>query len=385
MPRTIIDIHVIQTVPPSNLNRDDTGSPKSATYGGVRRARVSSQAWKRATRDAFDGMLDRDELGVRTKRVVELVAEQIKAQDPSLRDRAEELAEAVLNAAGIKTAAPKGKAKDVGTPESGYLIFFSRNQVRRLAELAVTTAQASDEPKPKMNTREAKARADSEHSVDVSLFGRMIADSKDLSVDAAAQVAHALSVHAVANEYDYFTAVDDHKRADEDEDAGAGMIGTVEFNSSTLYRYATVDVDRLQDNLGEPDVTRRAVEAFIRAFVCSMPTGKQNTFANRTLPDAVLVVARETQSISFVGAFEDAVTADEQGGRVAGSIRRLGQHARELHEAFDEQPVASWVVGVGSRAEPLEALGERGTLDAAVAGVGSLVAERTGAAQVPAS
>lgn len=386
MPRTIIDIHVIQTVPPSNLNRDDTGSPKSATYGGVRRARVSSQAWKRATRDAFDGMLDRDELGVRTKRVVELVAEQIKAQDPSLQDRAEELAEAVLNAAGIKTTAPrKAKSEDKVTAESGYLIFFSRNQVRRLAELAVTTAQSSDDAKPKMNPKEAKARADSEHSVDVSLFGRMIADAKDLSVDAAAQVAHSLSVHAVANEYDYFTAVDDHKRADEDEDAGAGMIGTVEFNSSTLYRYATVDVDRLQDNLGEPDVTRRAVEAFVRAFVCSMPTGKQNTFANRTLPDAVLLVARDSQSISFVGAFEEAVTADEEGGRVAGSIRRLGQHARELHEAFDERPVAGWVVGVGSRAEPLEALGERSTLDAAIASVGALVAERTGAAQVSAS
>lgn len=383
MPRTIIDVHVIQTVPPSNLNRDDTGSPKTATYGGVRRARVSSQAWKRATRDAFENLLDGAELGVRSKRVVELVAEQITAQDQALTPRAKELAAAVLLAAGIKTTPPrKAKPGEEATGESGYLIFFSRNQIRRLAELAIEAVRAAPEGKPKIDGREAKRRADEQHSVDVSLFGRMVAEVTELNVDAAVQVAHALSVHAVTNEYDYFTAVDDHKKADTDEDAGAGagMIGTVEFNSSTLYRYATLDVDRLRDNLGDDDVTRRATEAFVRAFVSSMPTGKQNTFANRTLPDAVLVVARDSQSISFVGAFEDAVTADEEGGRVAGSIRRLAEHGRELHEAYDETPVAGWSVGVGAKADPLAALGTRGSLDTAIAAVGALVAQRSGSA-----
>lgn len=378
MPRTIIDVHVLQTVPPSNLNRDDTGSPKTATYGGVRRARVSSQAWKRATRDAFDGLLDHDELGVRSKRVVELVAEQITAQDQTLTARADELAGAVLLAAGIKTTPPRKAKPDEALPaESGYLIFFSRNQVRRLAELAVDAAHTVGDGKLSINSREAKARANQEHSVDVSLFGRMVAEVTELNVDAAVQVAHALSVHAVTNEYDYFTAVDDHKKADTDEDAGAGMIGTVEFNSSTLYRYATLDVDRLRDNLGDPEVTRRATEAFIRAFVSSMPTGKQNTFANRTLPDAVLVVARDTQSISFAGAFEDAVTAAEDGGRVAGSIRRLAEHGHELHEAYNQAPIASWAVGVGAKADPLEALGVRGSLDALITGVGALVTQRS--------
>jgi CRISPR system Cascade subunit CasC len=136
-------------------------------------------------------------------------------------------------------------------------------------------------------------------------------------------------------------------------------------------------VDRLRDNLGDLEATRRATEAFIRAFVSSMPTGKQNTFANRTLPDAVLVVARDTQSISFVGAFEDAVTAAEEGGRVAGSIRRLAEHGRELHEAYDQAPIASWAVGVGAKADPLEALGTRGSLDALITGVGALVAQRS--------
>ncbi|WP_238598463.1 type I-E CRISPR-associated protein Cas7/Cse4/CasC [Saccharothrix sp. ALI-22-I] len=225
--------------------------------------------------------------------------------------------------------------------------------------------------------QEARARADRQHSVDVSLFGRMVADATDLNVDAACQVAHALSVHAVDNEYDYFTAVDDHKKADDEEDAGAGMIGTVEFNSSTLYRYATVDVDRLHDNLGDAEATRRAVEAFTRAFVSSMPTGKQNTFANRTLPDAVLVIVRETQSINLVGAFEEAIDDDVEGGRVVAAIGRLAEHARELHEAFDEQPVDAWVFGVGEKkVAPLAELARRGTFDPTVRAVGALVADR---------
>jgi len=377
MPRTIVDIHVIQTVPPSNLNRDDTGSPKTAVYGGKRRARVSSQAWKRATRDAFDDMLDQAELGVRSKRVVELIGEQITAQNPALKPRAHVLAAAVLTAAGIKTAPPRKAKGDEKVPaESGYLIFFSRSQIGRLAELAVAAAHEAGEGKPTIDGREARRRADQEHSVDVSLFGRMIAEVTELNVDAAAQVAHALSVHAVDNEYDYFTAVDDHKKSDKDEDAGAGMIGTVEFNSSTLYRYATVDIDRLQDNLGQADVTRRAVEAFVRSFICSMPTGKQNTFANRTLPDAVLVIVRETQSINFVGAFEEAVTDGADEGRVAKSIRLLAQYGEELHEAYDERPVASWWVGVGQRAEGLAQIADRSTLDGAVSALGALVDER---------
>lgn len=373
MTRTIIDIHVLQTVPPSNINRDDTGSPKTAVYGGHTRARVSSQAWKRATRDAFPTFLDTNELGVRTKRVVELVGDRIAELDPALAERSAELAAEVLLAAGIKTEKPRKKE---GLPEAGYLVFLSRRQIDGLAELAVETAREAGDGKLTFPKQEAKARANRDQSVDVSLFGRMIAEVTDLNVDAAAQVAHALSVHAVDNEYDYYTAVDDHKKADAEEDAGAGMIGTVEFNSSTLYRYATVDVDRLQDNLGDPDATRRAVEAFVRAFVSSMPTGKQNTFANRTLPDAVLVFARDTQPVNFVGAFEEPVTEREQGGRITAAIRRLADYGRDVHEAYDQNPVAAWIFGVGERVAPLTDLAERTTFDKTVDAVGDLVAAR---------
>ncbi|MGE3287226.1 MAG: type I-E CRISPR-associated protein Cas7/Cse4/CasC [Pseudonocardia sp.] len=368
MARTILDVHVLQTVPPSNLNRDDTGSPKSARYGGVVRARVSSQAWKRAARTAFTDLLDASELGVRSKRLVELIGDAIAAQDPSLADRQAELAKAVLTAVGIKVSPPKGR-KEL-PEESGYLVFLSAHQISALAALGVEHARSGET----IDKKAARRAADTEHSVDVALFGRMVAEDTDLNVDASAQVAHAISVHAVENEYDYFTAVDDHKNADEEQDAGAGMIGTVEFNSSTLYRYATVDVDRLRDNLGsDPKAARRAVEAFVRAFVLSMPTGKQNTFANRTLPDAVLLVLRETQPINLVGAYEEPIG---DGARIPQAIERLATHAEEVRAAYGEKPVAAWTFGPGERLAPLAEIAERADIDTTIAAVGEAVAAR---------
>src|SRR5690606_7168574 len=122
MTRTFVDIHILQTVPPSNLNRDDTGSPKTAVYGGVRRARVSSQAWKRATRIAFQDRLDRSEMGVRTRRIVELLADESADQAPDLKDRAVDLATRTFEVVGIKVTA----AKKDEPAESGYLVFLSR-------------------------------------------------------------------------------------------------------------------------------------------------------------------------------------------------------------------------------------------------------------------
>ncbi len=375
MPRTIVDIHVVQTVPPSNVNRDDTGSPKTAVYGGRRRARVSSQAWKRATRTDFDGLLDSAELGVRTKRVVELVSERIADRDATLKEQALDLAHKTITAAGI---ALKPARKSEAPHESGYLVFLSNPQIDALADLAITAHHEADGGDVTIDKKEAKARAARERSIDLALFGRMVADDPELNVDAAAQVAHALSVHEVSNEYDYYTAVDDHKRADAEEDAGAGMIGTIEYNSSTLYRYATVDVDRLRDTLGQDEATRRAVEAFLRAFVTSMPSGKQNTFANRTKPDAVVVMVRDTQPINLVGAFETPVPDDGDGGRSAAAVRRLGDYAAEVHDAYDERPVTALGVAVGDRGAALDGLAERVSFDAAVQRVGAVVDERLG-------
>lgn len=369
MHRTIVDIHVLQNVPPSNMNRDDTGTPKSAFYGGVRRARVSSQAWKRATREQFGRLLPPEQLGVRTKKVVEALAERITEHDGSLADNALKLAEVTLSAAtGSALDVPKRKAKDdadgAAAAESKYLMFLSRRQLDALAELAVDTSAGGDGEtlKKSLKEKEHKTRArnavNSRHSIDIALFGRMVADSTDLNVDAATQVAHALSVHRSDIESDYYTAVDDRN---EESEAGAGMIGMVDFNSSTLYRYAAVDVDQLQRNLGvglrddEPPntPTAKAVTAFLEAFITSLPAGKINTFAHNTLPSAVLVTLRKRWPLSFVGAFEEPVPKSEQGGFLRGSCRKLAEHARETQRQYGLQEDPTWVFRVGEETRDL--------------------------------
>lgn len=342
-----IDIHVLQSVPPSNLNRDDTGSPKTATYGGVRRARVSSQAWKRATRRDFSQYLEVDQLGVRTKRAVELLTERLRQLSPELDAvAASALAQRALEAAGLKVKAGR-KARDGDQPLTEYLVFFSNLQLDRLAEVAVSS------PPDKVDARQAKAALTRDHSVDVSLFGRMVADDANLNVDAACQVAHAISTHAVATEFDYYTAVDDQNPT---EETGAGMIGTIEFDSATLYRYATINVDALLRNLGEVEAAAQSVEAFVRSFATSMPTGKQNTFANRTAPDAVVVMVREDRPVNLVGAFEEPVRG--RNGYVAESCKAFAEYAAELDAAFGSPPADTWVTRVGSRADALASLGE---------------------------
>lgn len=392
MNRTILDIHALQTVPPSNLNRDDTGSPKTAVYGGVPRARVSSQAWKRATRTFFNDLLDAGELGVRSKKVAELLAERMTALNPSLArpDTLAVAAETIQTATGSKIETPKRKedsaknGESEAAPTSKYLMFLSARQLDGLAALAVEgAADIKAFFKDKENKARAKEIANTRHSVDIALFGRMVADSSDINVDAAAQVAHAISVHRVENESDYYTAVDDCNTKAE---PGAGMIGTVDFNSATLYRYAALDVDRLHDNLGkglredEPTTTpvRRAVEAFVHGFVASLPTGKINTFGNHTLPDVVVVKLRTTRPISYAAVFEQPVTAAGDAGYLRGACERLLTHASEIERAYgDEDNTRTWVLRVGPSTEKIADLGtEVPRLATLVEAIGSAVAER---------
>lgn len=357
-----VDVHVIQSLPPSNLNRDDTGSPKTAVYGGVRRARVSSQAWKRATRRDFGRYLDKSEFGVRTKRAVKLLSERISMLDPEVSETAVAKATAVLEAAGLKTKAKRHSA--AGELElTEYLVFFSNSQLDQLAELAVGSGDGLP------SRQAAKAILEKGNSFDLALFGRMVANTPNLNVDAACQVAHALSTHTVTNEFDYYTAVDDENQEGE---TGAGMIGTVEFNSATLYRYATVSVGALYENLGDAEATGRAVEAFLRSFVQSMPRGKQNTFANGTLPEAVLVMVRDGRAVNLVGAFENAVTNSGQ-GFVQASCVKLADYAEDVAAAYADVPLAAWVTRVGEQTAVLDRLAERVDLDSLVAKVGQRV------------
>ena len=352
MMSTYVDIHVIQNLPPSCVNRDDSGSPKSAVYGGVRRLRVSSQSWKRATRLYFNDLLDASDVGVRTKRVVELLASQIAKEAPDLTENALSLAEGVFKATKIKLSPPRGKKN--APQESGYLLFLSTSQIARLAELAIASAHSGEA----LDAKTVKKIVKEAHAVDIALFGRMVADDTYLNIDAACQVAHAISTHAAENEYDFFTAVDDEKSRSEEEDAGAGMMGTIEFSSATMYRYATINVDLLRHNLGDNEATLKALEVFIKGFCLSMPTGKQNTFANRTIPETVVVTVREDQPVSLVGAFEEAVPADASRGYAGRSVDALAHHARTIEDNYGLTPLRSLVVALAD-SDAVSALGER--------------------------
>ena len=320
--RLYVDFHILQTVPPSCINRDDTGSPKTAVYGGVLRARVSSQAWKHAMRAAFAENAQLD-VGKRTKKAAELVKEQILVLDPEQK-KADKMAKEALKYVGIKSDDKKG---------TDALIFISSAQAKALAELVVGGCTKDEEYEEALIENP---------SADMVLFGRMVAQKASLKYDAAAQVAHSISTHAVQNEYDYFTAVDDCQVED---NAGAGHLGTVEYNSSTLYRYATVNVMELAGQLGAAQ-TAETVRAFGEAFLFSMPTGKQNTFANRTLPDAVYVTIREDQPVNLCGAFERAVPRSAQ-GYAAPSKAALAQYAQQMYSSFAEAPAQSFTVGSG--------------------------------------
>jgi CRISPR system Cascade subunit CasC len=323
MANLYVDLHVIQTVPPSCVNRDDTGSPKTAIYGGVRRARVSSQSWKRAIRLMFRERFCEEDLGVRTKDIVNMVAEEIIKRNSLITlESAQKSAEKIINDAEVSTKDSTAKA----------LFFMSPKQAAGLAELTASESY---------NKKEAQDTLNNNPSIDIALFGRMVADSPILNTDATAQVAHAISTHRVENEFDYFTAVDDRSRED---NAGAGMIGTVEFNSSTLYRFATVALHELAEQLGGIETAAKAVAEFARAFVLSMPDGKINTFANRTVPDAVYITLRNDMPVNFAGAFEKPIRT-EKGGYAQESAKEFAAYANKVYSSFAEQPMCAYVIG----------------------------------------
>lgn len=337
--RIFLDLHVIQSVPPSCINRDDTGSPKTAVYGGVRRARVSSQSWKRAMRTMFKENFDERKLGLRTKHVSKLVTDEIMRQDSAKTpDEALKLMKEIfVNMHKIlspksHSSAPKKSLLSEDKLETDALFFISRPQIEFLVEHALN--------KSAFTTNELVEIFEQNEAVDTALFGRMVAGEKPLlNCDASAQVAHAISTHRAENEFDFFTAVDDCSR---DDNAGAGHLGTVEYNSATLYRYATVAVHDLYEQLMKDDnALTEAVREFVRAFACSMPTGKQNTFAANTLPAALLICVRKDRPLNFADAFEKPITGGD--GFIEKSVQKLSEYAKNTD--FCDKPVKTYAVG----------------------------------------
>lgn len=325
--KLFLDIHVIQTLPPSNINRDDTGSPKTAVYGGVRRARVSSQSWKKAMRDYFKENGNLSNVGVRSLDVVNFLAEKIRELKPelSMEDAVNKSVKA-FNAAGISTT------KDNRVKA---LFFLGKEQADNLAKEAT---------KDNLDKKALQEILNSNIAVDIALFGRMVADDASLNEDASAQIAHAISTHGVQSEFDFYTALDDLSKEDQ---SGAGMLGTIEYNSSTLYRYGNVALHefyrQLDKNKGQ---TIEAIKLFVEAFLNSLPTGKINSFANQTVPASVVVSLRKDRPVSFVSAFETAIkTKLSQEGFVNESIEAMFKEYKNV-QRFVEKPEMSFYLNL---------------------------------------
>lgn len=345
----LLEIHILQNFAPSNLNRDDTGSPKDAFFGGVRRARVSSQCLKRAVREYMrhhPGGLPQEALALRTKRLVQALVEKLEAKGRP-EEEARQKAVQALGGLGLKVD-EEGKTQ--------YLLFLGRREVDRIAEvidqhwdgLAVPEAEEGMGKKRAKDAKKAAREAvpdeikgalnrvlDGGKALDVALFGRMLADLPEKNQDAACQFAHAISTHAVEREFDFYTAVDDLKP---DDNPGADMLGTVEFNSACFYRYVALDLEKLLENLqGDTELALKGLEAFLRAVVKAKPSGKQNAFAAHNDPEYVLfTVRREADPRSLGNAFEKPVRPSRELPLTAASAVRLEQKWRWLEACYGE-------------------------------------------------
>jgi CRISPR system Cascade subunit CasC len=343
----LIQIHLLQNYAPANLNRDDTGSPKDALFGGARRGRISSQCLKRSMRKsaAFaEAFADDELLAVRTKRLPRLIEEALKELDADSRTIQAIVARVPeIGRESTKRAAPEegeGEeeaeiAEDETTAEleTKQLIFLGRDEIPPLAEKLLALYQQYGDSKKWAKAKIpdiTKALGGSiPRSVDVAMFGRMTTSEAFEDVQAAVQVAHALSTNALAEEFDYYTAVDDISG-----ESGAGMIGDVEYNCSTYYKYVNVHWEGLIKNLGgDVAVGRRAVLALLQAAATAQPTGKQNTFAAHCLPDVVLVEMREKNlPVNYANAFlkparwsGEKTVMDDSFEKLADYLARVGR------------------------------------------------------------
>ena len=372
-----VELHIIQNFPPSNLNRDDLGQPKTADFGGYPRARVSSQCFKRSTRYAGQNeatgvrplfeRLTPVPLGKRTARIVEeLRAELVAAGKPP--DEAQKVAIEFARVYSSK----KGKMNSKRPDETSVLLYVSQSErkevVSRLLKMdwaqLLLDIEAAKPKKAKADGKEedeekaaaksplkkladdfAQATKGRSSAPDIALFGRMLADRPETNVDAACQVAHAISTHSIAGRtpIDYYTAMDDLKPK---TDAGAGFLDVAYFNSACFYRYARLDYEQLKTNLGDKDLQGndladlplRTVEAFLRASEAAIPTGKKNSSAHECRPSFMLAVVREKESAgwSLVNAFQKPVNVRSKGEEdlVLASVKRLEKQFEHLRTFY---------------------------------------------------
>jgi CRISPR system Cascade subunit CasC len=338
----LIQIHMIQNHSPANLNRDDLGAPKTCYFGGVLRSRISSQCLKRSIRLSrqFEGMCG----GVRTRQLARLIAEGL---DGKARAKAEE----VMKAAGFLPKREKKQDEDEETGAAGErskaLVYTTHAAVEKMHKLF--TEGASKKPQ-ELAAEFAQIIAEEVAVPDMALSGRMLEPDKSAKeiwkglgtqVEAALQVAHAISTHEARPEVDYYVAADDIPG----EDAGAGFIDEAMFASACFYKYFSIDVAQLVANLGGPpakggETAKRTVAAFINAAALTTPAGKQNSFAAHNPPDGVLVEVRQTP-ISYANAFAQPVDTSHR-DITAQSVAQLASYARDLDVGFGSPKRRLW-------------------------------------------
>ena len=333
-----VELHMIQSFSPANLNRDDTNNPKDCEFGGVRRARISSQCIKRAMRTA---PIFAETTGVpiakRTKWLINrrLLPALVAAGKPE--DESVQVLEEF-----VPLFVSKLDAKTKEDRKTAVLLYISDAEVDAMVEaLLADWDDLGDEKKLKALTRNlTKQHRGHTSAPDIALFGRMLAEKPELGLDAACQVAHAISTHRVTMEMDFYTAVDD---LNPEETAGAGMMGFVGFDSACFYRYARVDWRQLVKNLrGDTGLAGKTVEGFLRAAVTTVPSGKQNSFAANNPPSLLLAVVRQDgMGWSLANAFERPVYARRDTGLVAPSVEALDAYWGHLCQVYGTSTLKS--------------------------------------------
>lgn len=350
----LIEIHVLQNHAPCNLNRDDTGSPKDCMFGGVRRSRISSQSIKRSIRKSpvFTEEMKLIPMAFRTRRLPDLVKERLikEGVDTKIAEiAAQKVIEFGKSKKKKKEKETEEKDEEKGT-DTAQIMFITEKDVENIVKVmkeAIATANTPEQfKKADTNKLQEKLKGWRPITPDIALFGRMITSDAFEDVEASMQVAHAISTNKMDHEFDYFTAVDDLKKGAED-DAGAGMIGDVEFNSACYYKYFSLDFDDLVNNLAGPNPDDKALKgarevaltttkAFINAAIKTTPSGKQNTFAAHQLPDAILIEVRKKNiPVSYANAFVKPAVPNGKKDLVEDSIEKLVGYVEVINSKYD--------------------------------------------------
>ena len=319
-----LQIHFLTTYGPSNLNRDDTGRPKSVSFGGVPRLRISSQSLKRAWRssEVFATKLE-EHMGSRTQRMGEIVFDHLR--DGGMKEKA-----ALTTAREIAGVYGKIKsAKDKHPLRIKQLAFISPQEQAKAIAIA-DRALAGEKIE---NLKFDDLLCASDRAADIAMFGRMLAHASQFSREAAVQVAHAITTHRAVSEDDYYTAVDDLKnRREQQEDAGAGFVGVQEFGAGIFYFYICVDRNLLSRNLSEDFAVRdAALAALIEAAATVAPGGKQASFASRARAVFALAETGAAQPRSLAAAYLKPVGS---GNQAVDSISALESFRDRIDAAY---------------------------------------------------